>query len=154
MKKNGLNILIGIIMVTVLGICFLPNAKAANIEKEHINYTYSVVTSTIFPLNDVYLSNLFNPKSGPINCARFTNTINLLKKIFNYVRIGGVLLVTVLTVVEYVKAMSASDQSAFKKANTNTIKRVIGVVVLLILPTLILTLLKMLQFDNGTCGVN
>ncbi len=77
-----------------------------------------------------------------------------LQFIFNIMKYIAIIMLVVLTIVEYVKAVVAKNEDGIKKATQNTIKRVIIVVIIFLLPELIKFLLTVLgAYSPGTCGI-
>jgi len=77
-----------------------------------------------------------------------------LQFVFNLMKYVAIILLLVLTIVDYAKAVASSNQDAIKKATTNTIKRIIIAAVIFILPMLIEFLFRVLGLYNSTtCGI-
>ena len=74
--------------------------------------------------------------------------INLIKYI-------ALIILLVLTIIEYAKAIASSNQDAIKKATMNTIKRIIIAAIIFVLPMLIEFLFEVLGiYSATTCGIN
>ncbi len=73
---------------------------------------------------------------------------------FNLMKYIAIILLFVLTVMEYAKAVASSNQDAIKKATMNTVKRIILAAVIFMLPMLIEFLFKVLGiYSSTTCGI-
>ncbi len=73
---------------------------------------------------------------------------------FNLIKYIALILLLVLTIIEYAKAIASSNQDAIKKATMNTIKRIIIAVIIFVLPMLIEFLFKILGiYSSTTCGI-
>lgn len=74
---------------------------------------------------------------------------------FSFIKYAAIILLLVLTIMEYAKAITASNQDAIIKATQVTVKRVIIAVVIFLLPMLINFILRILGIisTNGTCGI-
>lgn len=73
---------------------------------------------------------------------------------FNLMKYIAIILLLVLTVIEYAKAVASSNQDAIKKATMNTVKRLILAAVIFMLPMLIEFLFKVLGiYSSTTCGI-
>lgn len=74
---------------------------------------------------------------------------------FNLMKYAAIVLLLVLTIVEYAKAVASSNQDAIKKATTSTVKRLIIAMIIFLLPILINFVLRLLGIisTNGTCGI-
>lgn len=74
---------------------------------------------------------------------------------FNLIKYAAIIMLLVLTIVEYVKAVAASNQDAIKKATQTTIKRLIIAIIIFFLPLLINFILRVLGIisTHGTCGI-
>ena len=73
---------------------------------------------------------------------------------FNLIKYIALILLLVLTIIEYAKAIASSNQDAIKKATMNTIKRIIIAAIIFVLPMLIEFLFKILGiYSSTTCGI-
>lgn len=73
---------------------------------------------------------------------------------FNLIKYVAIILLLVLSVVDYGKAVASSNQDAIKKATMNTVKRIIIAAVVFMLPMLIEFLFKILGlYSSTTCGI-
>ena len=74
---------------------------------------------------------------------------------FNLIKYAAIILLFVLTIIEYAKAVTASNQDAIIKASQTTVKRAIIAAIIFFLPILINFLLRLLGIisTNGTCGI-
>ena len=78
-----------------------------------------------------------------------------LQFIFNLMKYIAIILLFVLTIVEFGKATVSSNQDAMKKAIQNTVKRFIIAVIIFFLPILIEFLLELLGvYSASTCGIS
>lgn len=83
------------------------------------------------------------------NCDLIPDSItNFLKNLFFIIQIIGIILLVVLSMVEFVKALTGENEDGIKQALKNTFKRIILVVILLILPSLIIWILNIVN-DNS-----
>lgn len=77
-----------------------------------------------------------------------------LQFIFNLMKYAAIILLLVLTIMEFSKATVSSNQDAMKKALQNTIKRLIIAVIIFFLPILIKFVFELLGiYSAGTCGI-
>ena len=77
-----------------------------------------------------------------------------LSFLFNLIKYAAIVLLFVLTIVEYAKAVTADKDDAIKKATTITVKRLILAIVIFFLPILIEFILELLGVSgSGTCGI-
>lgn len=73
---------------------------------------------------------------------------------FDLIKYIAIVLLLVLTIVEYGKAVASSNQDAIKKATINTVKRLIIAAVIFMLPMLVEFLFKVLGiYSSTTCGI-
>ena len=74
---------------------------------------------------------------------------------FKLLKYLAIIVLFVFTIIEYAKAIAASDDKAIKKATQNTIKRLIIAVIIFFLPTLIEFILDLLDVvtTDPTCGI-
>ena len=77
----------------------------------------------------------------------------LIQTALNYIKIIGPVLVIILSMLEFIKAIATSDEDAMKKAQSRLVVRLIAVVVLFLLPFLVGEVLKLINgISNPTCG--
>lgn len=76
-----------------------------------------------------------------------------LQQIFNVFKYGGPILCIVLTILEFVKAVSSQDKDFLAKAMTRTGKRIVYALLLFFIPTLINFLFGLFGW-YGTCGIS
>lgn len=74
---------------------------------------------------------------------------NFIDKLWNMVLVAGPVLMLVMSTIEFVKALLASDADALSKAGSNTVKRAIAFVGLLLLKVILSTILNL--FNIGIC---
>ena len=78
-----------------------------------------------------------------------------LQFVFNLMKYIAIILLFVLTIIEFGKATVSSNQDAMKKAIQNTVKRFIIAVIIFFLPMLIEFLLQLLGvYSASTCGIS
>ena len=100
-----------------------------------------------------------NVKIEENTCKLISNGLrNIIKEILNALRVGGVILVILLSIVEVYKAVITSDDGARKKMFPLISKRLVALVVILLLPTLVLILLDFLNryipVDTSKCVIS
>ena len=82
---------------------------------------------------------------------------NIIKEILNGLRIGAVILVVLLSIIDVYKSI-IGDDSARKKLPSLVTKRIIAVVILLLLPALVLGLIDLLNkyvgMDSSKCVIS
>jgi len=76
-----------------------------------------------------------------------------LQFVFNLMKYAAILMLLGLTIAEFMKAITSSNQDAIQKALKATIKRAIIAVVIFFLPMLIEFVLSLFGL-YGTCGIN
>ena len=77
----------------------------------------------------------------------------LLNAAYNVIKYIALVLLFVLSVVEIVKAISSGKSEDTKKAVSNSVKRLIIVVIIFFLPILISFIFDILGISSGTCGI-
>ena len=83
-------------------------------------------------------------------CEMFQSLNSLIKEIFTFLQIAGIILVIVLGMLDFLKAVSLGEQDTIKKAFSKTVKRIVIVIILFILPVLIEWLLGFFDITE-TC---
>jgi len=80
------------------------------------------------------------------------NIVLFLTDLFNMVKWIALALGLVLGMLDFFKAITSSDEGALKKAAINFVKRLIGIVILFILPIVLEYILEFSGVSNGgTC---
>ncbi len=97
------------------------------------------------------------------NCSMFDDDIiGFLNKFFWIISIAGILLLVIMTMVEFIKALTGSDDSGLIKAFKHTLIRIVVVIILLLLPIIVTFILNLVnryseytigEDGNVTCGV-
>ena len=88
------------------------------------------------------------------NCDIFDKNIRgFLNKLFWIISIAGIILLVVMTMVEFVKALTGSDDSGLIKGFKHTLVRIVAVIILLLLPTIITFILDLVnRYSDYTIG--
>lgn len=90
------------------------------------------------------------------DCSIFGDElIDFLKKLFWIISIAGIILLVVMTMVEFVKALTGSDDSGLIKGFKHTFVRIVAVIILLLLPTIITFILTLVnRYSDYKIGGN
>ena len=88
-------------------------------------------------------------KTRDVECD--TKIYNLLSKYWKWVMLITPLLLIVMMIADFLKAMSSGDADAIKKSSNNAIKRVIAAIVLLALPWIITVVFTWFGLENYLC---
>ena len=101
-----------------------------------------------FNVSDYCSSYLGNPQTNG-------SPAYYLQFLFNLIKYLSIILLFVLTIADFAKAIVSSNQDAIKKAVQTAIKRLIIVVIIFLLPILVKFLLTTLGiYSPSTCGVS
>ena len=73
-----------------------------------------------------------------------------LNTVLFYIKIIAIVLAVILSLLDYIKAASGSDDKPMTKANNNFITRLILIIVLFLLPVILTFLLNILHINNVT----
>lgn len=97
------------------------------------------------------------------DCSIFSpEIVTFLNNLFWIISIAGIILLVIMTMVEFIKALTGSDDSGLIKGFKHTLVRIVAVIILLLLPTIITFILTLVNRysdykigDDGnvTCGV-
>lgn len=84
--------------------------------------------------------------------------MSILRFVFWAISIAGILILIIMTVIDFVKAITASDEMGLKKAFQHLVKRAIVAVVLLLLPILVSFVINIINSNapetvNGTVQI-
>ncbi len=80
-------------------------------------------------------------------------TINYLQIGFNVIKYLAVIILLVLCIIDFIKAITSQDKDLLKKAINTSVKRLIIAIIIFFLPTVIDFLLKLFGIEDGTCGI-
>ena len=139
----------------------LSSAATTDEEKAQINRVKAKVNASF----DSYISHISINTDIPLadsdSCEGYLGSVDdpnapayYLDKAFDIIKYLAIILLFVLSIVEYFKALTSGDQDAMKKATQKTIKRVIMAVIIFIAPILIEFILSVLGIVGyGTCGI-
>lgn len=102
-----------------------------------------------------------NPVVKPVKdtCSLISDDMmNIIKEILNALKIGAVVLVIFLSIVEIYKTIIAGDDNVRKKMPSLIFKRIIILVIVLLLPALVLIILdvlnKYIPVDTSKCVIS
>ena len=73
------------------------------------------------------------------------SVISFLKNTFFLIQVLGVILLVIITIIQFIKVITASDDEGLSKTFKNTVKRIIIVILLLLLPQLIIAILNIIN---------
>lgn len=73
---------------------------------------------------------------------------NDIKIIFQIIVVGGILLLIIMSAIEFIKAITSSEEDKIKKSFKNTIIRVIACIILLLLPMIVTFLITIINENN------
>ncbi len=76
-----------------------------------------------------------------------------LQEACNIIMIVVPVLVLILVVVDFVKAVVAGKEDDMKAAQTRAIKRIVIGLLIFFIPLLVNVFLRLIGFSNGTCGI-
>lgn len=100
------------------------------------------------------LYGITNIMYGKVDCeGALGDTADLLREIFGYVRIGSIILLIVLSAIDYIKAITSAEEGALKASNSSFIKRLIVTIAIFIVPVIIQFILAIVQLEQGLCGL-
>lgn len=77
----------------------------------------------------------------------------LIQKVVGYMRLVGILLLLALSSFDFLKAIILNDADGMKKAKDHLLTRILGVLLLFMLPMLVKVLMEAFGFYNS-CGTN
>ena len=139
----------------------LLSAATTDAEKAQINRVKANINASF----DLYISHISINTDIPLadsdSCDGYLGSVDdpnapayYLDKAFDIIKYIAIILLFVLSIVEYFKALTSGDQDAMKKATQKTIKRIIIAVLIFVAPILIEFILSVLGIVGyGTCGI-
>lgn len=103
-------------------------------------------------------SNNTNNKNNDMDlsgCIIDKGTQSIIDWIMNLIRIGGVILLVVLGMLDFVKAAASGEQEEMKKSKSKFVKRLIACVVLFFVPIIVKILVGLVNLGSGeSCKSN
>ncbi len=102
-------------------------------------------------LGNTTCESLFSDSNGKPN-----SFYTIVQHGVNIIKFGAIILVVVLSIMEFFKAITSKDDVALKKAMTNTGLRLILGIAIFFLPTILNLLLKLFNIggDSPLCGIH
>ena len=89
-----------------------------------------------------------------IDCGIFGGEFGrVLKIVLSFVRFLVPIIIIGLTIVDFIKATTAHDESLIKQAANKVVKRMIIGVIIFVLPTILEFVLALADIEYGTCGI-
>jgi len=76
---------------------------------------------------------------------------DLINEYWGYVMVGAPILLIVMMIIDFLKAITGNDSDALKKSGNNAIKRVLATVILLMLPLVVSTVFKLFGIGEFLC---
>ncbi len=94
-------------------------------------------------------------ETGPLDCdGIFQGPLgDFLKEAWKLIKFAVPILILALSIVDFLKSISAHDEAEVKKAANKLVKRLIIGVIIFVLPTIIELLLHIAGFEFGTCDI-
>lgn len=103
-------------------------------------------------------SNNTNNKNNDMDlsgCIIDKGTQSIIDWIMNLIRIGGVILLVVLGMLDFVKAAASGEQEEMKKSKSKFVKRLIACVILFFIPIIVDILVGLVNLGSGeNCNSN
>ncbi len=92
-------------------------------------------------------------------CSIFSSDfIEFMQLMLDYIRIAGLVLTVVLSIMDYTKTIFGNDDKSNEKANKRFTTRLIVLALLFLIPSVINFVLNLFNIqgsgDNGTCGIH
>ncbi len=89
------------------------------------------------------------------NSLKNTKTYKIINKIFFWIQIAAPIMVVIFGVLDFTKAMVASDNDAMKKAQSTFIKRIIVAAIIILLPVIMNLVITLYEGATGidTCEI-
>ena len=109
---------------------------------------------TLMDTDAIYAKEFPFNYEGTIDFCAINELIDWIKEVLGFVQLGVIVIVMLLSILDYVKALTASDSDAMKKANKSLMTRIIVIALILLVGPLVQFVLDL--FTNGdisTCGI-
>ena len=92
----------------------------------------------------------FRLSSGIKGCERL---IDFIQNIIKWIKYVLPVLVIVLSIIDFIKAIGSDKDDEMKKAQSNFVKRLIGAALLFLVPLIIELILEKMGFSSNSCGL-
>lgn len=116
------------------------------------DYAGTCMSSCLNLQQDIY--DLTNKDDGKRDCFMSDQIIAFIYNILKWVKYIAPVLVIILGILDFVKALAAQDDDAMKKAQGKFVKRLIAAVLLFLLPLIIDYVLSVFHLVNDSCNIN
>lgn len=143
-----------IILMLLISFSFFLCTSNVNVQAKELNQISSINTLEInHTLADLPVLSLDRCKGVFGDPSEETSTAWLIQKVVEYMRIIGILLVLALSGVDLIKGIILSDAESMKNIKNHLITRLLGIVLLFVLPAVIKVLLQAFGLYSG-CGTS
>lgn len=144
--------------VRKIKICMYSNQKKEHCEQHGLDivHDYNDSGGEGIAVKD----NLAGISLGDLSPEEFTSNICdegeeslsvLIKKYWGYVMVCVPILLIIMLIVDFLKAITSNDSEQLKKSGNNSIKRVLAAVILLMLPLVVTTVFNLIGIGNYLC---
>ena len=83
----------------------------------------------------------------------YNNTWQLLSTTLRFMQYLGIILATVLSIVDFVKVVPTQDKDAINKASKKAVTRLVIAIIIFFVPIILDFILDLVGFSNPTCGL-
>ena len=122
------------------------------------NYTTSICLKKCLnmaeDIHEIKKSNGIDVADSSYDCVLSAQIIAFIYNILKWVKYIAPVLVIILGILDFVKALAAQDDDAMKKAQGKFVKRLIAAVLLFLLPLIIDYVLSVFHLVNDSCNIN
>ena len=87
------------------------------------------------------------------DCSIIKELLGWCQAFWNVIIVLGPAIFIVMSLVDLARTITSGEDAAFKKYIGKTVKRLIAVLALVLLPVLINALLSLINATSGTCGI-
>lgn len=124
------------------------SAYGENSTDNNGNQKFTTTTTTVAPpLGDDTLNGNFSIGTGERGFACDQKLTDFIHDFWKWVLILTPALLMVMCTIDFIKALTSSDADALKKAGTNTVKRVVAILVLICLPVILNAALNLMGIE-------
>ena len=97
---------------------------------------------------------LLNKSIGEDKCALTVSIITFISNILKWAKYIAPILVIILSILDFIKAIAAQNDDDMKKAQGKFVKRLIVAALLFLLPLIINFMLKTFGLYNSACDIS
>jgi len=85
--------------------------------------------------------------------GKYNSTYKLLNSVFKFIQYLGIVLASVLSIVDFIKVVPTQDKDVLKKATNKSLIRLMIAILLFFVPIILNLILQLIGFNSPMCGL-